>query len=253
MIAYVDTGGRTERATGVDVVGWLQVALGALGIVITLLLVQRERQSRALTYAVVNNRSVVVNPSKFALEVRHDGQHVAKPRIVVVRIANSGSQPIAAEDYEEPLTIVLRGAKVLSSDVTVTRPSTLSPSLTRLNVEEVVLERRLLNPRDLIEVQMLVDGVPSAVEVEARVVGVGRITPVKLPQTSWGQPWRFSKVDKAIVIASTLGFIALGASFLWVDSLVSRIVGVAVITFFAVVYPWLSWRSARRNSLFLGV
>jgi hypothetical protein len=50
--------------------------------------------------AVLNNRELLRSDHTFSLEVRHEGEVVGSPRLVVVRVVNTGTQPIEAAEFE---------------------------------------------------------------------------------------------------------------------------------------------------------
>lgn len=235
-----------------DVTGWIEVGLGALALVVTGLLFRADRKRRSLNFIIVENRSIVTE-TKFDVEVRHEGQTVASPRLIVWRVANGGSDPIPASDIENPLSLRIDGAKVLSAEVTHTRPRDLALRLEEVAANRVTIQKGLLNSFDLIEIQTLVDGNPLVLNVEGRVTGVSEIRRSKVPQTSWGTPWRFSWFDRAVVWASGILFILIGAWFYSTgESWITRSFGIAVLVLSIGVNPWLIWRRNRTNRLFLG-
>lgn len=235
-----------------DLTGWLEVGVGVIALVVTALLFRADRKRRSLQYVVMANRAIITE-TKFDVEVRHGDQPVANPRLVVLRIANGGADPIAAADFETPLSLRVDGARILSAEVAYTRPPDLAPDLDEIDEGRVVLAKRLLNSFDMIEVQMLVDGEPTRLAVEGRVTGVNQIERGKIPQTSWGTPWKFSRLDKAMVWASGLVFVGIGAWFYasggnWM----ARGVGIAILVLAIGVNPWWIMRRNRNNRLFLG-
>lgn len=235
-----------------DLTDWLQVGIGVVALIVTGVLFLIDRRRKSLQWVIIANRAVLTE-TKFDVEVRHDGKVVRAPRLIVWRVANGGADPIAATDFESPLTFRIDGATILSSDVTHKRPSDLSMSLDHVDGGHVALEQRLMNSFDLVEVQMLVDGDPTLLTVEGRVAGVSRIERGKVPETSWGTPWRFSRFDKVMVWVAGIIFVGIGGWFyLAGDSWILRSIGIAILVFAIGVNPWWIWRRNRNNRLFLG-
>lgn len=251
--ATQSAGEREEECMAMDA-GWTQVALAVVTLVVTFILFRSNRQAKALAYAIVDNRPLVMGPSQFPLEVRYGGHLVKNPRLVVWRLANSGGQPIEVPHFEEAISFKVAGAKILSSEVTKTRPSTFRPTVEQRGDDMVVMERRLMNPGDLVEVQMLIDGLPEDLRMESRIAGISQIEQIKVPLTSLSQPWKLTKADRITVAIPSLLFGGLGIAF-YEGGINIAFKGLGIVLFFVfvVIWPWQVWRASKRNAMFLGV
>jgi hypothetical protein len=151
---------------------------------------------------------------------------------------------------KEPLTLNLPGSSILSSEVTLTRPEGLdmSPDLTA--PDELTLARRLLNPGDLVELQLLVDGHPDDIVARSRVTGVRGVDQVKLPVTSWDETWKFSWFDHLVFIVLLLAGLGGGVALYLSGSLSGKVAGVVAVAI-STVSSVRAWKSSRRNRLFL--
>lgn len=89
----------------------------------------------------------------------------------------------------------------------------------------VALENRLLNGRDMIEIQMQAVGLQFT--LNCRIKGISKVTMVKLPRTSWDQPWRYSTVDKVI---TTLFYGGLGGVGIYLLATARQNVSVSQLT-----------------------
>lgn len=170
------------------------------------------------------------------------------------RLVNSGRQPIRESDFERPLELRLEGSRILQFEVSYTRPKSFAPPTLAMNHGEYLqVQSCLINPRDLVEVQMLVDGKPTSIDAEARIADVSAVETVKLPVTSWGDTWRVRPWEFALIAAPGLAMVAIGAALAQEEgSIANPIVGVAIILAGAVWYPFRVFRTFRRNSLFFG-
>jgi hypothetical protein len=103
------------------------------------------------------------------LEVVHDGSAVPEASIIVVRVVNTGDKAIRFEDFSSELTIRLKGVReVVSALATKTRPIDLVPKL-MVKDSRVLIGPLLVNPGDMVELQLLTSGLASGVVVEGRV------------------------------------------------------------------------------------
>ena len=231
-----------------------EAIVGVIAVVAAIGIFLAERKTKGLALAVVTDRAIVSQASAFPLEVLHNGIKVLKPRLVVLRLANAGEQPITSADFEQPLRVRLVDASILSTETTLTRPHAFKPSVLLDGPDAVRLDPCLMNQRDMVEIQMLVDGKPSQVLAEARISGVQDVEQVRLPRTSWDEPWRFSKFDVIIGALPPAIFAGLGISlFLTSDNLLTQAAAGVLVLLAGVVWPWYLWRSERRNRLFLEV
>jgi hypothetical protein len=227
--------------------GVVAAVIAALTLATMFVLYRWEKQRKALGVAVLTNRAVVT-PTAFEITVQHKGKDVEAPRLVVLRIANSGNVPIKAADFERSLSIAFPNCEVLSAEVTGVRPGDLTPTF-KTEGATITLDPSLLNPTDLIDVQCLIDGNLVAPQVECRVVGVRSVEYVKLAKTSWGDVWRVSGFD---VIMLTLGpTVALGGA---VAAFIAGAVVIGCIALLAAVYwSWSGLRTVRRSRLWLAL
>lgn len=215
-----------------------------------LLIYRWQRQHKELAYAVLTNRPLLTGDTPFGLTLHHDEKIVKQPRLVVLRIANSGNAPIEAIDFEHPLVLTFRPCAVLSVDVTVTHPVELAPTVSSVG-STVTVEPCLLNAGDLIEIQSLLDGVPDEISATARAVGVQSVRREELPRDSWGKVWRLSVPDVILGFLLPLGCAALGA---WILAVIGhwRALFVSIPLFVAAgVAFWWAVSLVRRNRRWL--
>ncbi|KAA1423307.1 hypothetical protein FE697_006710 [Mumia zhuanghuii] len=213
----------------------------------------REKQSRSLSYAVVDNRSLLLrHASRFDLSFSFNGGEVRRPWLLVIRVANSGGQPITSEEFEVPITISVGDARVLTGEISARRPSDLAPRL-GLREDGVRIEPMLINSRDLFEVQLLLDGSPKEPLLSCRVEGVKKLKEVSIPRTSWNQPWRFGfgdYISAGVFILVGVGlFISIvnGETNPWIRWPLATALGGSL----AVAFPLFQFSVLRRSRLFL--
>lgn len=158
-------------------------AIAALVVAIVAFIMQRRRKQ--LSYEIISNASVLTREESIAgkLEILFEQKPVKDVQLIEVKLVNSGSLPITAADYEQPVVLLLGDARVLAYEVTKTTPKTLKASFT-LRDEGLSLTPLLLNTGDSVSIRLLVAGYDSAISVDGRIVGVSTIREVH-PQYGW--------------------------------------------------------------------
>lgn len=230
----------------------LEAVVGVIAIVAAIGIFIAERKTKGLALAVVSDRAIVSQVSTFPLVVLYEGTPVRHPRLVALRLVNAGKEAISSGDFEEPLKLRLVDAAVLSAEATLTRPQAFRPSIALDGADAVRLDPCLMNQGDMVEIQMLIDGRPSRLLAESRISGVQDVEIVKLPRTSWGEPWRFSKFDFVAALLPVLVAVALAILwFLKADDVATRVAAGVLAVLAGVLWPWNLWRANLRNKLFL--
>ncbi len=233
-----------------DVTGVAQVVIGVVTLIAAFAIYRWERNRKGLGVAVLTDRPLLTTTSPFALSLHHDGKEVSEPRLIVLRIANTGNVPVEAADFERPLSITFPDSEVLSAEVTGVRPDELTPTL-RTDGPSVILDPCLLNPTDLIEVQCLLDGGLDELRADCRIVGVRSVEHVKLPRDSWGKVWRLSIVD--VVVLSLFPVLFIGwAAFLVIEGGRNILAAIAILLAGGLL-AWSTLRNIRRSRLWLAL
>ena len=159
---------------------WVQTALGVVAIAVSIAFFLLDRRTRSLGFAVLSNRAVISKPLP-DLDVFYDGRTVDDPHLLVCRVANGGVSAIDPSHYEQPISLHVHDARILSAEVTHSRPSSFRPRISQEGDREAVLEKCLMNPKDMVEIQMLVEGRPTSVDAQGRISGVSNIKRESLP------------------------------------------------------------------------
>jgi hypothetical protein len=161
---------------------WIGVAFTIVAAGIAWITYRSQRNIKRLEYVVVYKQRILssrlVPSRRFAgeLEVVLDGETVDDPVIVSVRMVNTGDRAILSTDFHEPLAVQLLGSqRIVSATVTSSRPSDLRPQLS-VDESRVVISPTLINPGDLIELQVIASGPVRDVAMQGRVADV---VPVK--------------------------------------------------------------------------
>ncbi|MEV6349157.1 hypothetical protein [Actinoplanes sp. NPDC051851] len=95
------------------------------------------------------------------LEVAWQGSAIHEPRIIVVRLENTGRVELKRDDIEAPILLEVSPARLLATEVTFHAAGSLGGRrLAPVNVatSSAELERLMLNPGDSVTIALLVDG-----------------------------------------------------------------------------------------------
>jgi len=214
--------------------------LAILALCLTAFLFLVARRRKRLTYSLSNTPVLgiheAVNPSR--VQILFDGTPVTEVRLAILTVTNVGNEPILVNDFERPLLFVWsEPAKILSAEVTEVNPDSLKPTI-RTGVHEIALDPLLLNAGDWLRIKALINQV-GKLSVDARVIGVKRITKVFIPSGK-------ATSDKTIRVIAGMGFFATlillvmwagQALGLWAENgrAEQRIVGVTILVMLLVM------------------
>lgn len=151
--------------------------LAVVALVATFVIYHLQRQRKGLTFDVLSRASLLTVREELEgkLQVFYEGEPAKSLTLLVVRVWNSGNQPLLAAEVEQPIVLNTgNGARLLTAAVTDVDPKRLSIEFT---VEENALTVKpcLLNPGDTFTLKLLVRDAASLLDVYARISGVKSI------------------------------------------------------------------------------
>jgi hypothetical protein len=162
---------------------WAGVILAALGIVVAIAIYLRQRTIKRFEYHMISSRELMVDAKvggNKELRVRYGEREVKDPRLVALKLHNSGRMEIRSDDFEQPVRIVVSPeASVVFTEVVGTNPDRLQPIITIADDKTLELKPLLLNAGDWMELQLLVDGDPTPLELVGRIAGVQHIRDIE--------------------------------------------------------------------------
>jgi len=129
------------------------------------------------------------------LNFKYDGQKIEDPRIVVIRIRNSGKQPIVEDDFQagRPITVQYASNRPFTAMVTDMSDGLGPDSVVFADDREArfAILPRLLNPKEWFQVQMMSAGKHGDIAVGCRLAGQTRQMKRKSPASLLGTPLDF--------------------------------------------------------------
>jgi hypothetical protein len=153
--------------------------VAAVGIVVAMLIFWWSRQRKDLAYELLTFSPLLTEKglSTGKVKILVNGQEADQVHLVEVKIVNSGSVPVLAEDMLVPIGFTFGvDARVLTADPFDTKPTNLEAQLD-FDEDRITLRPMLLNAHDEVGVRALIADAKGEGSVSAigRVVGVSVI------------------------------------------------------------------------------
>ncbi len=147
-----------------------------LGIIVTLLIARKQRNRKEISYEIVSDTPIAnINKEvKDRVEIQFDGKTVRDLSLVILRVSNTGNRAVTPSDFGKPIRFEFDGRTVKDANV-------LSASSTEVLGEEemkpllapeqnaIILNPLLLNPKDLVTIKVLVDGLKGTIKGTSRI------------------------------------------------------------------------------------
>ena len=221
-----------------DPAGWVGVGVtilvGIATILITIWTVYVQRNQKRIMYQVISDAPIasINKVVKDRVKILFDGNPVEDMDLLVLKVWNPGRIAVRRDDFDEPITFEFEGRKVVGSDVLSTDPDQLinpndAKTFLTISTESVRLQKLLLNPKETINLKVLLTGSQGKINVRARIVD-GKITEFD-PNSQ--QSNRFPL--QVIAGLSAIALVATGDSLLILNStiigLMLLILGIALI------------------------
>jgi hypothetical protein len=237
---------------GASLDSWVTWALAAGGPLVSYLIYRRQRGRKQLEFVVLRSGTILPGGIGTRLSVSYNEIPVPEPAIITIRLVNTGDKAITLSDFHTPLAVVLREAAVVAASVAATRPVDLEPQLDESG-GKVSISPLLLNPADLIELELLTSRAPSSVTVEGRIADVTVKRRASLPYPPGSGPegemlgfdrfmWYGAPIILFLVLLAAIN--SMHASGL---AKAAGTVGVAFL--FLVAYPMQTKRLVRRRRI----
>ena len=162
--------------------GWISAITSVIAIILTLLIYFITRKKKSLSYEVLSESPLISisDEIKSGLQVLYNGKPVENIHLCLIKFMNDGNVPIAANDYERPLTLSFGDP----SSLVYVEKMQVTPSNLTLHIDvsgqAITVAPIMLNPGDSFTVKALINQYGGEFDVDARVLGVKSIyTPPK--------------------------------------------------------------------------
>ena len=151
--------------------------LAVLALVATFVVYALQRQRKGVSFEVLSRTNLLTVREELEgkLEVLYEGHAVRSLSVLVIKVWNSGNQPIKSDEYERPISFCVgQSAHILTADITAAEPSGLLASA-RSSTNTVTIDPTLLNPGDSVTIKLLVRDLEGQLRPDARIVVVKEV------------------------------------------------------------------------------
>jgi hypothetical protein len=152
-------------------------AISLAAIAVAYWIYRRQRRVKKLECRLVTQGPLFTTreEAEGKLQIFYGKRQVRDTKLVILRISNSGTEPILESDFNEPLNVNFgEGSEVLSAGVLSTSPEGLLPAVMTKG-SSLKLSPMLLNQQDSISIKCFVEGGSKQPKVGGRVVGIPKI------------------------------------------------------------------------------
>jgi len=151
--------------------------LAVVAILVAIFLYSKQRRLKRLDFEIISETSLlsVKEELEGKLQILYEGRRVSTVHLVLAEFRNSGTEPILAGDFVQPLSVDFGAeSQLLTSEVVETFPTDSNPVITTAT-SRVTIAPLLVNQRDFIRVKCLVENYADTARAIGRIVGISKI------------------------------------------------------------------------------
>jgi hypothetical protein len=165
---------------------WIvSTVLAVLGIVVPVAIYLSSLPDKALTYQVISETALIGSLDSLEdIEIKISGEIVTNAAIHLLKIRNSGSEPIKPADFEKPIFIkYAEETKILRTKIKNKTPENISV-IKEIEENLVLLQPFLMNPDDEFIVEVLSTSQDLPI-LDIRIAGIKSVDQIFLEKTSF--------------------------------------------------------------------
>lgn len=173
------------------------------------------QQYKSLAYEILAETDLVTvkDELKDKLQILFEKVTVRNVSLLIIKIVNNGSVPIASTDFERPLKLLFKeSSRVLDAQTVEVKPDSLRPQLGHQE-NQITLEPLLLNSGDYITIKAVVEQYQSPLEVTARIIGVKSINQILPTETNIEPMIPIAQIAATLAGIGLYQLVALGFLF----------------------------------------
>ena len=188
-----------------------------------------QRKVKELAFGVLSIRRLFSVDQEVAsrIVVLLDGKPISDLHLMVIGLKNSGTEPILASDFAQPMTFNLdAGTAVISAEIAKQSPGDLGFSL-QVSDSLIRLDGVLLNAGDYVVIQALLSGSEPKLAPSFRVIGITAPSLLQVSPTRSASNYSSWKLAQGYIS----WLVVLAATVLIVDDIISDYAPMKVVIY----------------------
>ena len=131
---------------------------------------------KELEISIISNAPLVSIDEEYKndLKIVYRGQEIKEAISTIVRVENSGNQPITAKDFNRPISFYFdQSSEIINANIIDSKPNNLGAKIV-IEDNKAILNSILINPEDIINISLLSSS-PANLLMDARISGISNI------------------------------------------------------------------------------
>lgn len=157
-------------------------------------LYRKNRKTTALVYEFLAMTRLVrlQDEQSRRISLLVDGVPVRDVGLVQIRITNTGTEPIDAQDFQRPISFTVEPrARIFEAEVSNERPAGINAEVV-VNDNEAIVKPTLFNSKDSIVIKLLIADFDGQLTIDSRIKGAVFAARPDLLETLWAKTLRYS-------------------------------------------------------------
>lgn len=161
-------------------IGWLRDGIwqfvGATLALIAIFITLKQNNRKKISYEILTDIDVFnTRDNNSELKLHYKKTLINKPRLIEIKIYNSGNIPISKVDYERPIEIIFATSSIIiDAEVVETHPPNIETQISK-DGSKLYFSSGVFNSGDIIKIRVLLDGDKGQTTIQGRVAGVKQI------------------------------------------------------------------------------
>ncbi|MCP1161299.1 hypothetical protein [Bacillus infantis] len=162
---------------------WLFIQENIVGIIgilataaVSIIIFFQQKKRKEISYEVLSSTSLLIHDESLSnrLKITIDDKIVsADVYLVLVRIMNTGNQPIRPIDFDKAITLNMKKSRygITIAELSEAHPTNLDVKINSSSFDCIKVDPLLLNSKDEFTLKLLIPGYQDDLNVTSRIVG----------------------------------------------------------------------------------
>lgn len=152
---------------------FLGVVVGLLGVIVTIVIFQLQKNKKRLAYYILTDTSLLTvdDEIKGKIQINYENKNIQNIRLLILKIENIGNIDISSSDFEQPIIISFPNSEILSAGLIDASPRNLTPNI-QIDSSKLTINPILLNKKDFLTYKFIFSDYGNIIDVNSRIIGV---------------------------------------------------------------------------------